>query len=72
MPWQAARSIANHLQLLDQGTNPGYPMVFSQAQQLAWVEQYYPDLFARLQRAVEAGHVDIVRRFALRLLCRGS
>ncbi|GAA1878630.1 alpha-mannosidase [Lapillicoccus jejuensis] len=50
---KCARTFANALSLLEE--DPDAVFVASSAQQYAWVEERYPDLFARIRDAVAAG-----------------
>src|SRR3712207_3833 len=48
-----ARTCVTVTQLMDD--HPGLVYAMSQAQQLAWLEEHYPDVFARVQQKVAAG-----------------
>ena len=50
---KVARTVANVLQLLD--THPDLVYAMSSAQQYEWLEQHYPDLFARLSGHIKQG-----------------
>jgi alpha-mannosidase len=50
---KCARTFSNVLDLMD--TDPAFVFACSSAQQYAWVEERYPDLFARLARRVAEG-----------------
>ncbi|MGN6741825.1 MAG: alpha-mannosidase [Amnibacterium sp.] len=50
---KVARTVANVLHLLD--TDPQFRFVMSSAQQLAWLQEDAPDLFARIRPYVEQG-----------------
>jgi alpha-mannosidase len=50
---KVARTIANVLHLLD--TDPQFRFTMSSAQQLAWLQEDAPDLFARIRPYVEQG-----------------
>lgn len=50
---KCARTFANVLALIDE--NPDFVFACSSAQQYAWIEQRYPDLFARIKDAVSRG-----------------
>jgi alpha-mannosidase len=50
---KCARTFSNVLALMDD--HPELVFVCSSAQQLAWIEEFYPDLFERIQRRVAEG-----------------
>ncbi|WP_294181746.1 glycoside hydrolase family 38 C-terminal domain-containing protein [uncultured Schumannella sp.] len=50
---KAARTFSNALALMEE--DPDYTFVASSAQQYAWVQRYYPELFERVKRQVAAG-----------------
>jgi len=50
---KCARTFANVLALME--TDPDFTFVCSSAQQYAWIEEYYPELFARITERVEEG-----------------
>lgn len=50
-----ARTLSNVLDLIDEYED--FRFVASSAQQYAWVEENYPELFARVKRAVAAGRI---------------
>lgn len=50
-----ARTLSNVLDLIDEYDD--FRFVASSAQQYAWVEENYPELFARVQAAVAAGRI---------------
>lgn len=52
-----ARSWSSQLDLIER--YPKYHFVASSAQQYAWLEEYYPSLFARVQKAVADGRFHI-------------
>lgn len=50
---KCARTFSNQLALMDE--NPDYRFACSSAQQYAWVEERYPELFARIKEKVASG-----------------
>ncbi|WP_419183556.1 alpha-mannosidase [Serinibacter arcticus] len=52
---KVSRTVANVLALMDE--DPDVTFAFSSAQQFAWIEQYYPELFERLRARVAEGRV---------------
>jgi alpha-mannosidase len=50
---KCARTFSNVVALMDE--NPGFVFSCSSAQQLAWVKEYYPELFGRIREKVKAG-----------------
>lgn len=55
---KCARTFANVLDLMD--TDPGFVFACSSAQQYAWMQEYYPDLFERIRaRAVQGRFVPV-------------
>ncbi|MGC0273007.1 alpha-mannosidase [Pseudactinotalea sp. Z1739] len=50
---KCARTFANVLALME--TDPDFTFACSSAQQYAWIEQYYPELFARIAEKVREG-----------------
>jgi alpha-mannosidase len=50
---KCARTFSNVVALMDE--NPGFVFSCSSAQQLAWVKESYPELFARIREKVKAG-----------------
>ena len=50
---KVARTFANVLDLMD--TDPGFVFTASSAQQYAWLQEYYPELFARVAARVREG-----------------
>lgn len=58
---KAARTYANALNTI--ATRPGYTYGTSQLQQLWWMQQEQPALFARLQEAVKAGRIELQGAF---------
>ncbi len=50
---KAARTFSNALALMEE--DPSFSFVASSAQQYAWVQQHYPELFERLKAQVAAG-----------------
>jgi alpha-mannosidase len=52
---KVARTVANVLALAE--TDPGYVFAFSQAQQLAWLQQDHPALFERVKQRVRTGQI---------------
>ncbi|KQV26446.1 glycoside hydrolase family 38 C-terminal domain-containing protein [Yonghaparkia sp. Root332] len=50
-----ARTLSNVLDLIDR--DPDFRFVASSAQQYAWVQQHYPELFERLRTAVDSGRI---------------
>ncbi|UGB35506.1 glycosyl hydrolase-related protein [Microbacterium sp. cx-55] len=55
---KCARTFSNVLDLLER--HPDLRFSCSSAQQLAWVEEHYPDLFARIRDQVRAGRFVLV------------
>ncbi len=55
---KAVRTISNALYLLDR--DPTFTYSISQAQQVAWIEEEAPELFAKLQAYVQAGRIEIL------------
>ena len=55
---KVARTVATALRLADEG--PGHRFALSQPQQLAWLADDQPELFARLRAAVADGRVEVV------------
>ena len=53
---KSARTLATVLANLE--TYPDYIFGISQPQQLAWIEQDHPDLFARVRAAIAAGRIE--------------
>ncbi len=51
---KVARTFSNVLTLIEE--NPDFVFAASSAQQYAWLQQYYPELFARVKAAVAAGN----------------
>jgi len=58
---KAARTYARAVNSIDE--RPGYVYGTSQPQQLEWMRQRHPALFARLQRAVAAGRLELQGSF---------
>ena len=52
---KAARSLANQLQLMEE--YPEHRFLFSQPAQYVWLMKHYPELYARVKRAVADGRV---------------
>ena len=52
---KAGRTLANALSLIE--AHPQFTFAFSSAQQYAWVKKYYPDVYAGVKKAVEAGRL---------------
>jgi alpha-mannosidase len=50
---KCARTFSNVVALMDE--NPGFVFSCSSAQQLAWMKEFYPELFARIREKVKAG-----------------
>ncbi len=50
---KCARTFSNVVALMDE--DPGFVFSCSSAQQLAWIKEYYPELFARIREKVKAG-----------------
>jgi alpha-mannosidase len=50
---KCARTFSNVVALMDE--NAGFVFSCSSAQQLAWMKEYYPELFARIREKVKAG-----------------
>lgn len=50
-----ARTLSNVLDLI--ARDPDFRFVASSAQQYAWVQQHYPELFERLRTAVDSGRI---------------
>jgi alpha-mannosidase len=55
---KCARTFSTALQLVD--LYPGYHFACSQAQQHAWMQERYPELFARMREQVTAGRFEPV------------
>ena len=55
---KCARTFSTALRLMDD--YPDYRFACSQPQQLAWVKQHYPELFARIQERVADGRFELV------------
>lgn len=55
---KCARTFSNVLALMDE--HPDFRFACSSAQQLAWVKESYPDLFARIREKVAAGQFVLV------------
>lgn len=53
---KCARTFATAVRLMDD--HPDYHFVCSQAQQLAWTKQHYPDLFTAIQEKVATGQFE--------------
>ncbi|HZJ26773.1 MAG TPA: alpha-mannosidase [Acidimicrobiia bacterium] len=53
---KCARTFATAVTLMDD--HPEYHFVCSQAQQLAWTKQHYPDLYARIREKVATGQFE--------------
>lgn len=51
---KVARTFSNVLDLIDR--HPDFVFAASSAQQYAWLQQFYPDLFERVRQAVAAGN----------------
>ncbi|MET4094953.1 glycoside hydrolase family 38 C-terminal domain-containing protein [Arthrobacter sp. UYCu712] len=50
---KCARTFSNVVALMDE--DPGFVFSCSSAQQLAWIKEYYPELFGRIREKVTAG-----------------
>ena len=50
---KCARTFSNVVALMDE--DPGFVFSCSSAQQLAWIKEYYPELFGRIREKVRAG-----------------
>ncbi|MHC6228334.1 alpha-mannosidase [Arthrobacter sp. MMS24-T111] len=50
---KCARTFSNVVALMDE--NPDFVFSCSSAQQLAWIKEYYPELFGRIREKVRAG-----------------
>ncbi len=50
---KVARTVSNVTELMD--THPGFRFVMSQAQQLAWLKEHRPDVYARAQEKARTG-----------------
>ncbi|MET3920179.1 glycoside hydrolase family 38 C-terminal domain-containing protein [Arthrobacter sp. UYEF20] len=50
---KCARTFSNVVALMDE--NPGFVFSCSSAQQLAWIKEYYPELFGRIREKVKSG-----------------
>jgi alpha-mannosidase len=50
---KCARTFSNVVALMDE--NPGFVFSCSSAQQLAWMKEFYPELFGRIREKVKAG-----------------
>ncbi|RKO25971.1 alpha-mannosidase [Pseudarthrobacter phenanthrenivorans] len=50
---KCARTFSNVIALMDE--DPGFVFSCSSAQQLAWIKEYYPELFSRIREKVRAG-----------------
>jgi alpha-mannosidase len=55
---KCARTFSTALRLMDE--YPDYRFACSQAQQLAWVKEVYPELFARIVERVASGQFELV------------
>jgi alpha-mannosidase len=55
---KCARTFSTALRLMEE--YPDYRFACSQPQQLAWVKQHYPELFARIQERVADGRFELV------------
>lgn len=55
---KCARTFSTALRLMDE--YPDYVFACSQPQQLAWMKQHYPDLFARIRERVAEGRFELV------------
>lgn len=58
---KAARTYARALATIDD--RPGYVFGTSQPQQLLWMKERHPELYARIQRAVAAGRIEVQGSF---------
>ncbi|MEU2790094.1 glycoside hydrolase family 38 C-terminal domain-containing protein [Streptomyces sp. NPDC007100] len=50
---KVARTSSNMVNLMDE--HPGFVFAMSQAQQLAWIKEHRPEVFARVRAKIEAG-----------------
>ncbi|MQA10718.1 MAG: alpha-mannosidase [Pseudonocardiaceae bacterium] len=50
---KVARTTSNVTALMDE--HPGFVFAMSQAQQLAWIKEHHPDVFARVKEKIEEG-----------------
>jgi alpha-mannosidase len=50
---KCARTFSNVVALMDE--DPGFVFSCSSAQQLAWIKEYYPELFGRIREKVKSG-----------------
>ena len=55
---KVSRTVANVLALMD--ADPEITFAFSSAQQYAWIQEYYPELFERLAARVREGRINPV------------
>lgn len=55
---KSARTFATAVTLMDE--YPDYRFAASQAQQLAWIRDEYPELFARIRKKVATGQFEVV------------
>ena len=58
---KGARTFANALYNIE--NYPGYVFGASQPQLFAWMKEYYPVLYARIQEAVQAGRIELQGTF---------
>lgn len=64
---KAANTALNTLALIDRF--PDYIFTFSQPCAFAWLEEYYPDIFKRVQEAVKKGNIDPVGNLWVEVDC---
>ena len=64
---KVANTALNTLSLIEQF--PEYVFTFSQPCAFAWLEQYYPEIFQRVQQAVKAGNIDPVGNLWVEVDC---
>lgn len=67
---KAARTYAIALRNIER--YPGYIYGTSQPQQLAWMKERYPDLYARIRRAILAGRIELQGGFWVECDCNVS